>query len=171
MMKQPGAKHVMTALQIEALDHEYRLRVGQANEALDEVRRLLLVCTQLYKDKDANARGVRENMRSNDKIDIIDERLRRMAEQYRAAWRALEILGPALCKMEWEATLWPLSAKDVRGMPRSTFGDPERQRGQKKKKKKPKRKKRRTAEDDALSWIWVVQVDPGNPAAVNEGKT
>ncbi|KAJ7893529.1 hypothetical protein B0H13DRAFT_1625179 [Mycena leptocephala] len=151
MMKQPGARHATTPLQMDALDHEYRLRVGQANEALDEVRRLLLVRTHLYQDKDANARGVRENMRSNDKIDVIDEWLRRMAEQYRAARRALVILGPAVAKMEWEATLRPLKATDVRGMPRSTFADPERQR-----------------EEDAMSWIWVVQVDPANPAAVNE---
>jgi hypothetical protein len=39
-------------------EHEYRLRVGQANESLHKVRRLLLVRTHLYKLKDTISRGV-----------------------------------------------------------------------------------------------------------------
>ncbi|KAJ7839392.1 hypothetical protein B0H14DRAFT_3086972 [Mycena olivaceomarginata] len=75
-------------------EHEYRLRVGQANEALHEVRRLLLVRTHLYKLKDTHSRGVQANMQSGDKIAALNQ-------QYRAARTALEALGRVLNKKEW----------------------------------------------------------------------
>ncbi|KAJ7739347.1 hypothetical protein B0H16DRAFT_1465303 [Mycena metata] len=170
LMKRAGGMRRMTDLQKEAVTYEYRLRVGQANQALDEIRGLLLVRTKLYKRKDANSRGVRENMRSNSAINVLDVRVQRMAAQYRVARRALEALGPALGRTEWEQTLRPLHEKDVRGMPRATFGDPERQRGGSKRgSKQPRRKKKKgTGDPVEMSWIWVVQVDAGNPAAVNE---
>lgn len=43
----------------EVQEYEYRLRVGQANEALHDIRRQLLVRTHLYKYKDKQKRGVR----------------------------------------------------------------------------------------------------------------
>ncbi|KAJ7899122.1 hypothetical protein B0H14DRAFT_3124170 [Mycena olivaceomarginata] len=43
-------------VQPAVLQHEYRLRVGQASEALHEIRRLLLVRTHLYKLKDTHSR-------------------------------------------------------------------------------------------------------------------
>ncbi|KAJ6452171.1 hypothetical protein C8R47DRAFT_1083819 [Mycena vitilis] len=69
--------------------HEYRLRVGQAEEALHELRRLLLVRTHLYQLKDVHARGVRANMRSQDKIAALNGQAKRAAAQYRAAREAL----------------------------------------------------------------------------------
>ncbi|KAJ7469422.1 hypothetical protein FB451DRAFT_1476206 [Mycena latifolia] len=86
---------------------KYRLRVGQANEALHDVRRHLLVRTHLYQVKDRFSRGVKRNTRSKTKIDVVEERIRRAAAQYRAAWAALK----------WEATLKELTPDDVRGMP------------------------------------------------------
>ncbi|KAJ6553851.1 hypothetical protein B0H10DRAFT_2241820 [Mycena sp. CBHHK59/15] len=111
----------------EVMECEYRLRVGQANEVLHEIRRQLLVHTHVYKQP-------------------------RPRPQYRAARRALIVLGRALQKREWEITLKPLADDDVRGMPRAMFSDPERQKGRK--KKGPKRKKR--SKDRELSWIWLV---------------
>ncbi|KAJ6600930.1 hypothetical protein B0H10DRAFT_1824120, partial [Mycena sp. CBHHK59/15] len=78
----------------EVCKFEYRLRVGQAHEALHEVRWQLLVCTHLYKLKDNHSRRVKANTRSQDKIDALNDRIQRAAEQYRAAWRALIALGP-----------------------------------------------------------------------------
>ncbi|KAJ6607278.1 hypothetical protein B0H10DRAFT_1631100, partial [Mycena sp. CBHHK59/15] len=80
----------------EVIEFEYRLRVGQANEALHDIRRQLLLRTNAYKYKDRNARGVRANTRSGDKIDALNDRIRCSAEQYRAARRALVVLGQTL---------------------------------------------------------------------------
>ncbi|KAJ7821738.1 hypothetical protein B0H14DRAFT_3733158 [Mycena olivaceomarginata] len=84
----------------ETYQHEYRLRVGQAQEALHEVRRLLLVRTHLYKLKDTHSRGVRANMCSNDKIAALNG----------------------------QHTLRELKPNDVRGLPKATFHDPERKK-------------------------------------------
>ncbi|KAJ7137354.1 hypothetical protein C8R43DRAFT_893689 [Mycena crocata] len=166
IMKLPGAaRRTVPSLLKDAMKHEYRMRVGQANEALDEMRRQLLVRTHLFKVKDAYSRGVRENMRSGDKIEVCNDRIRRMTAQYRAARAALVVLGRALENDGWEKTLQPLLDVDVRGMPRATFGDPERQKAT-----RHTNRRRRTA-PAPVSWIWIVQaqaVKPGEPAAMNE---
>ncbi|KAJ7116908.1 hypothetical protein C8R44DRAFT_879439 [Mycena epipterygia] len=152
---------------------EYRLRVGQANEALHDVRRYLLVRSHLYQLKDRYARGVKANTRSKTKIDVTDERIRRAAAQYRDAWAALGVLGKLVGRREWTATLKELKVDDVRGRPRSMEGDPVRQQGGTKQKAvvaklaaatregtqavktmagKKKRKVHRP-----LSWIWLAQ--------------
>ncbi|KAJ7156814.1 hypothetical protein C8R43DRAFT_1125395 [Mycena crocata] len=175
IMKLPGAaRRAVPPILKEAQLHEYRLRVGQSNEALDEIRRQLLVRTHLFKVKDAYSRGVRENTRSSDKIDVCNDRIRRMTAQYRAARAVLVVLGPVLKKDEWEKTLKPLLDSDVRGMPRATFGDPERQKATRHRNRRRVTKKRRTSKRTApatVSWIWIVQaqqVKAGEPAAMNE---
>ncbi|KAJ7028079.1 hypothetical protein C8F04DRAFT_1188918 [Mycena alexandri] len=147
MVKRPGSLLAMSVLQKEAVTYEYRLRIGQATEALDEIRAQLLVRSRLYKGKDANSRGVHDNMRSQSAINVLDNCVRRR---------------------EWEKTLRPLQEADVRGMPRATFGDPERQRGGTGKGKPKKKRAKRDREPVEMSWIWVVQVDLGNPASVSE---
>jgi hypothetical protein len=151
----------------DTYQHEYRLRVGQAQEALHEVRRLLLVRTHLYKLKDTHSRGVRANMRSNDKIAALNGQVQRAAEQYRAARGALVVLGGALCRTEWERTLWELKPDDVRGLPQSTFHDPER----KNKSKTNRRRRKKQKREREMSWIWVTQGghDPADPPAMTEG--
>ncbi|KAJ7213821.1 hypothetical protein B0H12DRAFT_1242227 [Mycena haematopus] len=143
--------------------HEYRLRVAQATQALHDVRRLLLVRTHLYKLKDTHSRGVRANMRSLDKIAALNDQIKRVARAYRAARVALVSLGKEVKHNEWERTLLPLAEDDVRGLPQTTFHDPER------KSKKKRRKKAKM--DRPLSWIWATRGedwDPGSDVAMNE---
>ncbi|KAJ6503653.1 hypothetical protein C8R45DRAFT_818086 [Mycena sanguinolenta] len=123
--------------------YEYRLRVAQASEALHDVRRLLLVRTHLYKQKDVHSRGVRANMRSSDKIAALNDQIKRGARTYRAARAALVVLGPEVNRREWENTLLVLEEDDVRGLPQSHFHDPER-----KKKRKHSKKKARIARQE-----------------------
>ncbi|KAJ7253593.1 hypothetical protein C8J57DRAFT_1519322 [Mycena rebaudengoi] len=156
LMGRAGATREEMGCKTRVLEAEYRLRVGQAHETLHNVRRQLLVRTHLYKQKDAEERGVKANTRAQGKIDILNEQIRRAAERYRGARRALVVLGRVLEKNEWEVALKPLAETDVRGMPRAHFGDEERQaaRGKGKGKGKPS-KKRRKVEYKVLSWIWL----------------
>ncbi|KAJ7182437.1 hypothetical protein C8R43DRAFT_1144448 [Mycena crocata] len=152
----------------EVLGYEYSLRVAQAHESLDEVRRLLLVRTHMYKLKDTHARGVKANTRSQDKITALNDRINRAAEQYRVARRALVTLGRVLKKDEWKSALQELKADDVRGLPRATFSDPERQKKRGKSKAKRARIQRK---ERPMSWIWIVKSDasePGSSVAMNE---
>ncbi|KAF7345208.1 CxC2 domain-containing protein [Mycena sanguinolenta] len=146
--------------------HEYRLRVGQANEALREVRRLLLVRTHLYKLKDTHSRGMRANMRSQDKIAALNNQIERASAQYRVARAALVTLGKILGCSEWQRTLQELKADDVRGLPQSQFHDPER-----KQKKSKQRRRKKSRVERPVSWIWVTQAsepDPADEKAMNE---
>jgi hypothetical protein len=150
-------------------EHEYRLRVGQANESLHEAQRLLLVRTHLYKLKDTTSRGVRANMRSQDKISALNDQIRRAADQYRTARVALVTLGGVLQRNEWERTLKELREDDVRGLPQSQFHDPDRK---KKKKRKTKKQRREAKTPRPPSWIWLAQgqaYDPAGGVAMNEG--
>ncbi|KAJ6452843.1 hypothetical protein C8R45DRAFT_1112863 [Mycena sanguinolenta] len=150
-------------------EHEYRLRVGQASEALHEIRCLLLVRTHLYKSKDTHSRGVRANMRSGDKIAALNEQIKRAAATYRAAHGTLGFLGAEVGRNEWSWTLQPLKEEDVRGLPRAQFHDPERK--DKTKRRKSKRAKRAKEKERQLSWIWLSrgeQWKPGDDAAMNE---
>lgn len=156
----------------EIFEHEYRLRVGQASEALHEIRRLLLVRTHLYKLKDTHSRGVRANMRSNDKISALNDQIKRAAATYRAAHGSLSHLGPELKRMEWAWTLQQLKEDDVRGLPRAQFHDPERKDKTKKKTRKKRARKAKEAERK-ISWIWLSRGEewkPGDDAAMDEGK-
>ncbi|KAJ7434610.1 hypothetical protein B0H11DRAFT_1757333, partial [Mycena galericulata] len=152
---------------------EFRLRKAQADEALEEIRHQLLIRTHLYKWKDRFARGVKANTRCQTKIEGVEERIRRGSERYRAARRALVGLGRELKDDSWEATLRPLLAEDVRGMPRALFQDPERK---KLLLKKGPDARRRAAQAGAeakakMSWIWRapgVEEDEGGAQGLNE---
>ncbi|KAJ6575925.1 hypothetical protein B0H10DRAFT_2345941 [Mycena sp. CBHHK59/15] len=110
----PSAIQGREECDVALYEYEYRLREGQAYEALEDVRQQLLLRTHQYKQKDRYARGVKANTRAQTKIKRLDERIRRTAERYRAAWRALMGLGKILERSEWEKTLRPLAAEDVR---------------------------------------------------------
>ncbi|KAJ7500537.1 hypothetical protein B0H11DRAFT_2225527 [Mycena galericulata] len=173
MMKVPGALRKVDSIWCprDLQQYEYRLRVGQANESLHDIRRGLLVRAHLYKYKDKNIFGVKRSMRSNDKIDALDDLIRRAAAQYRAARVALVSLGRALDENAWEVTLKELKEEDLRARPLSTSGDPTRQRqakgGKKARKARHPRKKRKKL---PMSWIWIVQKRsaPGEKQSMNE---
>ncbi|KAJ7909356.1 hypothetical protein B0H13DRAFT_1616599, partial [Mycena leptocephala] len=119
--------------------HEFDMREARAYEVLDELRRLLLVRTHHYKFKDVHVHGVGAQTRARTAIEVLDERIRRIAKEYQATRQALASLAPTLAETSWELKLKPLESKDIRGMPRALFADPE-----KKKKKQQKQ----------MSWIW-----------------
>lgn len=160
---------------IELYEYEYRLREAQGLEALEDLRQQLLLRTHLYKYKDMYARGVKANTRCQTKITGVDDRIRRIADRYRAARRALVGLGSQLGKTGWQARLRPLLPEDVRGMPRALFQDPERKKLM---MKKGPQARKAAAEagaraKQAMSWIWrSAGVDEGTEGAkgMNEGK-
>ncbi|KAJ7251255.1 hypothetical protein C8J57DRAFT_1078120 [Mycena rebaudengoi] len=129
--------------------YEFDLRKGQAHEALEDLRKNLLVRTHMYKSKDKYVRGVAANSRSNDKIKVVDERIRRLADQYRAARSALESLSVVVEDVDWKTELKSLSVED-------------------KKKRGPEAEARRKEAAKPMSWIWVTQarssVENANPA-------
>ncbi|KAJ7790787.1 hypothetical protein B0H14DRAFT_2625671 [Mycena olivaceomarginata] len=163
----PGPDRLSVRMQKSISMHEYRLRVGQAAEALHDVRRQLLVRTHLYHLKDQYERGIRANMRSGDKIAALNDQIKRAAAQYRVARNTLVTLGKELNRDEWEWTFRHLAEEDVRGLPRAQFHDPER----KKKKSKQRKRMAKNKEPREMSWIWVARgqdATPGTKTAMDE---
>ncbi|KAJ6542094.1 hypothetical protein DFH09DRAFT_929200 [Mycena vulgaris] len=117
----PSALDVEVPCLRELQSFEFRLREGQAHEALYEMRHQLLIRTHEYKYKDHNLRGVRDGMRSNAKIEGIENQITRATATYRVARKALEVLGARLGEVAWEMVLKVLHDDDVRQMPEGTL--------------------------------------------------
>ncbi|KAJ7030155.1 hypothetical protein C8F04DRAFT_1187110 [Mycena alexandri] len=143
----PGA-----SLKLTHARYEFDMREAQAHEALDEVRNLLLLRTHQYKLKDMGKEsGVAGHTRQRTAIELLDERARRAADEYRAAYRALSSLAPKLQETKWYLVLKPLASEDVRGMPRALFSDPEKKKRGKRKRGAPELVAPPPKE---MSWIW-----------------
>jgi hypothetical protein len=122
----------------------------------------------IYRD---GVHGTKAKLRSGSRTDAIQLRIDSSAAEYRTARAALVKLGAILKRSEWQRHLRPLLAEDVRGRPRTTFGDPEQQRGGGKKKKRAQPPV--TGLEDALaaeiqaeakkemSWIWYSEGKTG----------
>ena len=128
---------VMTSL-IERclLDIEWKLRIAQAYEALDQLRHHLQIRTHVFKFKDRFVRGQGANTRARDAISTTQTAIDNHRDTYRVARSALSTLGNTLGHTGWESQLPLLKDSDVRGI---SDGEDRQSEGRKQ-----------------LSWIWKV---------------
>ncbi|KAJ7303441.1 hypothetical protein DFH08DRAFT_977124 [Mycena albidolilacea] len=170
----PSAIGTRAQCPLRLQEYEFQLRQGQAVWALKVMRDGLILHAHEYIYRDG-VHGTKAKLRSGSRTDAIQLRIDCAAEEYRAARAALVKLGAILRQTEWQQHLWPLLAEDVRGRPRTTFGDPERQRGGGKKKKAQSSamgpEDARAAEIQAeakkgMSWIWYSEGRTGKPEEV-----
>ncbi|KAJ7753029.1 hypothetical protein B0H14DRAFT_3096752 [Mycena olivaceomarginata] len=129
----PSAIGTRAQCPVRLQEYEFQLRQGQAVWALKVMRDSLILRAHEYIYQDG-VQGTKAKLRSGSRTDAIQLRIDCTAEEYRAVRAALVKLGAILRRTEWQQHLPPLLAEDVRGRPRTTFGDPERQRGGKKRK-------------------------------------
>lgn len=96
-------------------DKERRMRIGQARDALQLLRRQLRMRStlQLYKTRHIQGPGQAPNTRARASIQTFTDKINRTAQRYRAARAALEALDP---KGSWTKELQVLRDADVRGM-------------------------------------------------------
>ncbi|KAG6819543.1 hypothetical protein H0H93_010895 [Arthromyces matolae] len=120
--------------------YEWRLREGQAHDALEEIRRVLRLKSYLYKYKDCFSRGVKANTRSNVLIDKATVNMNRAADRYRVARNAMLTLADSLeTPVTWRTNLRELRSEDLRGLSEGLVGDTEGRR--------------------TVSWIWLENTD------------
>jgi len=135
-------------------DYEWRLREGQAYDALHEMRQHLRIRAHCYKHKDRFSRGVRENLRSQTAIKKVQVKVDRAARKYRVARAALVSLSKEVDSEDWKARMKPLKelvVGDVRGLSDGLEGESEGKR--------------------TMSWIWLVSYGPmagGDEEQTNE---
>jgi len=121
---------------------EIRLRIAQADDALAEIRRQRRTLTGLvlFKHLHVSGTGQKKNTRIRTLFRRLGNKIERVAERYRAARRALEILDP---DGTWRERLRVLRAEDIRGLGREEIDRYDR---------KPKNSEKRREQ----SWIWLV---------------
>ncbi|KAG6849505.1 hypothetical protein H0H93_007961 [Arthromyces matolae] len=116
------------------LDIEWRLRWAQAHETLHEIRRIILLRSQMRKSKEELITGQRMHTRSNALLKDIADRIRHAVQKYKAIRNALLKLDRLLEKGNWASTLCELTDDDVGGITAAEDDRPEGSR--------------------SLSWIW-----------------
>ncbi len=93
---------------------ELKLRIAQANDALEQLKQHLCVYSGLvhYKITQVSGPGQKANTRARSLLDRFWEKVMRCAERYKIARAALETLDPT---GNWQERFKPLLASDLKG--------------------------------------------------------
>ncbi|KIK77166.1 hypothetical protein PAXRUDRAFT_393130 [Paxillus rubicundulus Ve08.2h10] len=116
---------------------EWKLRFGQAHDALNELRQALRSRSYMLCFKDWFLRGQGANTRARNCLKSVDTKIDSSAVKYRTAHGALLALSLLLGKVGWMNSLRPLENEDIRAMTAGTNDCPTEGRRR-------------------LSWIWLV---------------
>lgn len=109
----------------DLMEYEWRLRFAQAHDALYDMRRLILVRSQMYAAKDRFSRGQRQVTRSQNLLRGVQERIDMSVTKYRDFRAALLKLARPLGKVGWDTELRPLLNEDIRGLSAKEAGSGE----------------------------------------------
>ena len=96
----------------DLLRKEFRLRIAQADDALDALRRVLALRNAVYGYKQVNLVGQRDGTRAHTLLSRLNDKRVACASRYRAVRSALVALnfdGP------WKDRLKPLLESDIKG--------------------------------------------------------
>lgn len=171
----PSSLPLRTPASQKLVEYEFRLRMAQAFEALEEIRRHLRLRTHMYRYKDRHVVGQRANTRSRNLLSRVQTKVDAGATKYTRARNALATLALRTGTVGWDTQLQKLSDEDLRA-----FTDDSEKERERKGRKTAQGKKGNVAQKKAqalgeghktLSWIWkVVGVrDDGNDEGVQEG--
>lgn len=117
--------------------YEWKLRHGQAHDALHDIRHHLRFLSLLVHHKDQYSRGVAQNTRSVTAIKTCKAKINRGVAKYQAAWMGMEKLHKGLetsIPADWNRYIQVLKREDVRGLADGLLDETEGRR--------------------TMSWIW-----------------
>lgn len=148
---------VFSTVPSNLIDIETRLRISQADDSLNDLKKFLRVTMGLWDYKHANiGPSQRSSTRMYATIDTFREKVNRCADRYRAARCALSILDPG---GTWAVRLQELKPTDVRPPMRDMEKVP---KARKRARNVSSRTDREAGEGRrALSWIWLVAREMG----------
>lgn len=138
----------------DMMEIEWRLRFAQAHDVLHDIRRLILVRSQMYAAKDRFSRGQSQVTRSRNLVLGVQSRIDANVLKYREFRTALVRLGQPLGKVGWDMEIQVLHDGDIRGLAARESG--------------------RSEGRMEMSWIWKTtegsgDFDPAGPR-MQEGK-
>ena len=92
---------------------EFRLREGQAHNALNDLHQGLRSRAYMLKFKDQFLRGQGANMWARNCLKTLDAKINAAVTRYCVAYHVLSILGPLLGQVGWKGHLRPLADNDI----------------------------------------------------------
>ncbi|KIL55458.1 hypothetical protein M378DRAFT_90872, partial [Amanita muscaria Koide BX008] len=125
-----------TDCKLKFFEFEWRLRFAQAHDALNSIRRLLILRSRLHHSKERFSRGQFHNTRSVAVLNRLNGRIDYSVKKYRMMHVRLQRLAEKLLKVGWEQSLQLLQDEDIRPLDE----DEGRSEGRR-----------------VLSWIWRIQ--------------
>ncbi|KAF7965863.1 hypothetical protein HWV62_41204 [Athelia sp. TMB] len=149
-------------------EYEFRLRSAQAYEALEELRRHLLLRTHMWNFKDKNLKGQRANTRAGTLASRVQNKVNVSASKYTHARNAVASLAQRTGAVGWETQFKELLSSDVRAFTDKTE---EAAMAHKPKKKRQEQEKALGEGKKKLAWIWKVSrvgADVGDDEGVQE---
>jgi hypothetical protein len=120
------------------LETEWCLRFAHAEEALNDLRSLLLMRSMMWNSKERHMRGQQQQTRSQTLLEGVGRQIGAAAEKYRRIREALVALAAPLHETSWEKVFLPLEKSDIVGL--TSLDETNQSEGRKK-----------------LTWIWKVQ--------------
>jgi hypothetical protein len=140
----------------ELCRYEFRLRVGEAHDALDSLRRHLLLKDSIWRFRHTEVLGQRNMTRSQQVIQDVERKIKLDVARYRRAYVALALLGPRLKETTWQSVFKRLQDSDIRAFKESD--EIIASAGHKRKKQSKKSKFNSTLGGEGKrtpSWIWM----------------
>lgn len=149
----PSALSSNVATNLKLVEYEFRLRLAQADEALEELRQQLRLRSHMFFFKDKNVRGQRSNTRSLNLLARVWKKIEASGLKYMCARGAVASLAERTGAVGWDAHLKELTKEDMRAFSDETEDQEAKRRKQS--KKKQKHLKGLGEGKKKLSWIWV----------------
>ncbi|KAF8545886.1 hypothetical protein OG21DRAFT_1386139, partial [Imleria badia] len=132
----PSALQHQVPCDVKLEEIEWKLHIGQAYDALEELRQVLRSRSYMLCFKDWFLRGQGANTWARNTLKLVDARIDASATKYRVAYSTLSALSPLLGKVGWQHAFCCLQDDDIRSMTEGT-------------EDRPSEGQRR------LSWIWI----------------
>lgn len=149
---------IISTVPSNVIDIETRLRISQADDSLDDLKRFLRVTTGLWDYKRANiGPSQRSSTRMYATISAFREKVNRCANRYRAARHALSVLDPG---GTWAVRLQELKSTDVRPPIRDMDKVSER-KGVRNDSNTTRTDREANEGRRTLSWIWLTARSTG----------
>jgi hypothetical protein len=156
--------HLLDQTSSSLKSKELRLRLGQMESILTQLRRRLANKTAIFLNKKAYSRGQKENTRSNALLDSYRQSIQRDADLYRLLRRYALNLDPRGTHNDWQRRLQVLNEKDVRAA-NEVADDMPAASGSKRNATEARRGMMLGEGHRETSWIWRLkglgEADPG----------
>ncbi|KAF9028249.1 hypothetical protein BDZ89DRAFT_934883, partial [Hymenopellis radicata] len=127
---------------------EKKLRIARAEDALGQLRELIILKSSMYRVKERQIRGQKRSGRANTQLKQVEDRIRECRDRYNRHYDKLCLLDKLFLNHDWKKSMKPLTEADC-----VAPGDSDGSEGHR-----------------TFSWIWLADIHVSDDARVQEGE-